>query len=317
MVAVADRPYPEVVEQLSRRSVEKHFDAYADIDWDAPENVIHADDARFELSDRDPLGATAWYRQQDTALRARIGLHFVVHQMKVGAFFENVLSRGLLEFATTRPDNSPDYRYAYHEVIEEGQHSLMFQEFVNRSGLFTPGVGRLERFSAGFVPRLGRRFPELFFFFVLGGEAPIDTAQRETLRQQETLHPLLERIMKIHVLEEARHLCFAERYIEAHVPRLGALKRLHLQVRVPILLHFMSRQMLEAPRHLVDTYGIPTKVVREAYANNAEHEARMRRGLERIVDLARRTDVLTPTFLPLWQRLGLVERRREIARVNR
>jgi len=28
--------------------------------------------------------------------------------------------------------------------------------------------------------------------------------------------------MKIHVTEEARHVCFAERYLEEHVPRLGA-----------------------------------------------------------------------------------------------
>ena len=55
--------------------------------------------------------------------------------MKAGLQFESVLKRGLLEYAFRLPDGVPEFRYAYHEVIEEAQHSLMFQEFVNRAGL--------------------------------------------------------------------------------------------------------------------------------------------------------------------------------------
>jgi hypothetical protein len=47
----------------------------------------------------------------------------------------------------------------------------MFQEFVNRSGFDAAGLNRLERFGARFIVTLGRRFPSLFFVFVLGGEA--------------------------------------------------------------------------------------------------------------------------------------------------
>ena len=50
-----------VVARLSRQSVDKHFDAYADVDWDAPDMAIDADDPRFELS-LDVLGSTDWYR---------------------------------------------------------------------------------------------------------------------------------------------------------------------------------------------------------------------------------------------------------------
>ena len=35
----------------------------------------------------------------------------------------------------------------YHEVIEEAQHSLMFQEFVNRAGFDIPGLPPLIRFG--------------------------------------------------------------------------------------------------------------------------------------------------------------------------
>lgn len=309
---VAARPFPEVVDRLSAQSVKKHFDAYADIDWAAHD--IHPEDPRFAKDEQDPLGATDWYRRQPPSIQARIGLHTTVHQMKVGVFFENVLSRGLLEFAATRPDGSPELRYAYHEVIEESQHSLMFQEFVNRTGLYAPGLYGIERRLANFVPGMGRSFPEMFFFFVLGGEAPIDHAQRNTLKRKE-LHPLLRRIMRIHVIEEARHICFAERYIEEHAPRLSPLKMWHLRLRVPFVLGVMASSMLETPKVVARAYDIPKSVLRAAYRDNADHKASVRAALAPIVELAARTGVLTPTTLPLWQGLGLVERRHQIAMV--
>ena len=63
---------------------------------------------------------TEWYRSQPQEIRAEIGLSRIVSNMKVGLQFENVLKRGLLEFAAKLPNGTPEFRYAYHEVIEEG-----------------------------------------------------------------------------------------------------------------------------------------------------------------------------------------------------
>ena len=57
--------------------------------------------------------------------------------------------------------------------------------------------------------RLGRVFPKLFVVHVLAGEVPIDQTQRALLRKGAALHPLVRRIVRIHVTEEARHVCFA------------------------------------------------------------------------------------------------------------
>src|SRR6202035_4374237 len=143
------------------------------------------------------LAATDWYQSLPPQTRSRIGLHRIAANMKVGLQFESVLKRGLLEFASGLPDGSPEFRYAYHEVIEEAQHSLMFQEFVNRAGLPVDGMPRSLAFASRRVVSLGRKFPALFFLFVLGGEDPIDFVQRSALRSGEDIHPLLERIMRI------------------------------------------------------------------------------------------------------------------------
>src|SRR6202521_2749791 len=57
-------PYFDLVRKLSHQSVVKHFDAYADIDWDNPEFRIDHDDSRWELERDDVLGATEWYLSQ-------------------------------------------------------------------------------------------------------------------------------------------------------------------------------------------------------------------------------------------------------------
>ena len=226
-------------------------------------------------------------------------------QMKVGVAFENILSRGLLELASELPDGSAEFRYAYHEVIEEGQHSLMFQEFVNRAGLPVEGITGFEKFMSRFVPSLGRRFPEMFFLFVLGGEEPIDCSQRMRLNNELPPHPLLERIMRIHVTEEARHVCFAKAYLTEHVPKLSAARMWQLRLRIPFTFAVMSKQMLVPPRAIVEAYDIPVDVVREAYADNPAHRWMVLDGLKQIRELCTKLEIVTPALRPLWRLLGI------------
>lgn len=297
--------YEDLLERLSERSVKKHFDAYEDVSWDAPENRVDKTDPRFELDPERGLGATAWYRNLPQKVRAELGLELVAQQMKVGIMFENVLSRGLLHFAMAQPDRSPAFRYAYHEVIEESQHSLMFQELINRAGVSPPGLTGIRAFGANFVPRLGRVFPEMFFLFVLGGEGPIDHVQREELERDRPIHPLLKRIMRIHVMEEARHICFARRYLEEHVPALSPFAMWQLRIRMPIVFSQMARGMLEPPRKLLARFRVPAAVIREAYDENPEHRRALLAGLASVRELCDALRIVTPKTVWIWQRLGI------------
>src|SRR5262249_23528001 len=154
-------------------------------------------------------------------------------------------------FALSRPEQSLEQRYAYHELIEESHHSMMFAEFVRRSGFEIRGLTRMWLRLDRFVVALGERFPELFFVFVLGGEDPIDHAQRLTLGKGDNLHPLLKRMSQIHITEEARHLCFARSYLREHVPQLSPRKRAVLTVAAPAILRLMAELMLRPPPSLV------------------------------------------------------------------
>jgi hypothetical protein len=306
---VAGDNYAKLLARLSGLSVTHHFDAYGDIAWDAPEFTIDPADPRWELRGDDPLGATAWYRALPAETRSRLGLEYVASTMKMGLEFERVLKRGLLEFAGTLPNRAPEFRYAYHEVIEEAQHSLMFQEFVNRSGFDAVGLRPLERFGTRYIISLGRRFPALFFIFVLGGEEPIDYVQRKDLRSGDSLHPLLERVMRIHVTEEARHLSFARHYLRAQAPSLGRLDRLRLGAGAPVILSVMAQMMLKPSAQLVKRYRIPRSVLREAYTRNPAHRAESLASMRRVRKLCADMGLLTPGYRMVWRALRLTEAR--------
>ena len=294
--------YPDLVRRLSRQSVTKHFDAYGDIEWDRDEFRIDPEDPRWELSPDDGLGATAWYRGLPPTTRARIGLHMIATFMKIGVQFESVLKRGLLDFAARLPNDSAEFRYVYHEVIEEAQHSLMFQEFVNRAGFDIPGLPPLMRFGTRQVIRFARTFPELFFVFVLGGEDPIDHVQREMLRSGLPIHPLLRRIMQIHVTEEARHLCFARHYLKAHVPALGSVRRTLLALRAPMILAVMAQLMMRPSGQIVSEYAIPRDVIAEAYTRNPRHRAETVEAVRKVRELFVELGIAWPW---LWRLLGI------------
>jgi hypothetical protein len=302
----ADR-FTELVKRLSHQSVVKHFDAYVDVPWDDPAYAIDPADPRWELSAEHPLGATEWYQNQPAEVRSRLGLHLVVTLMKAGLQFESILKRGLLEYAFLLPDGSPEFRYAYHEVIEEAQHSLMFQEFVNRSGLEAPGLTWDVKFSARRVVVMARRFPALFFVFVLGGEDPIDHVQRNALRDLDGLHPLLERIMRIHVTEEARHLSFARQYLRANVPGLSRGRRLQIAVRAPLILATMASVMMRPSRTIVRTYGIPKAVLAEAYGPGTRSRDEVRASLRKVRNLLGELGLISPLSRKLWRRFGIWE----------
>lgn len=260
--------FDALVTRLSRQSVAKHADAYNDIEWDAPHNALDPADTRWKLWPKDPLGETTWYQSLPPDQQARVAMHRIATGMRVGGQFENLLQQGLLAYVYRLPNRTPEFRFLHHEVVEESQHTMMFQEFVNRSGLRVGGIPRPWRLVARAVPPLNRLFPELFFMFVLGGEDPVDYLQRQQLRNGVD-HPLLEQIMRIHVTEEARHLSFARSFLKEQVPRLRPVRRHLLAALAPLLFGQMVRMMVLPNPQLYAEYRVPAEVRREVRTSPA------------------------------------------------
>ncbi len=295
--------FAALVARLSRQSVEKNHDAYADVAWDSPEMAIDPHDSRFQLPDWECVARTDWYKSQTPQVQAAFGLARYATAMKVGGEFENVLQRGLLTHAFWLPNGAVEFRYMHHEVIEESQHTLMFQEFINRSGTNVKGLRRDEKLGSGFALRCSRTRPALFFMFVLGGEDPVDYLQRRSLAGHD-LHPLLERITRIHLTEEARHLSFARNYLKRTVPQLSATRRHALALFAPLLFGSMARMMVYPRPSLLKAFGVPRKQVRQSLRHPDQRAV-----LAESVAKTRRTctelGLMTPAAKLLWKACGV------------
>ncbi|MCD0451797.1 diiron oxygenase [Actinocorallia sp. API 0066] len=305
---VRDRKsYLGVIDRLNKASVEKHWEAYADIPWDDPDYAVDPDDPRWILPEIDALGRTAWYRSQPPEIQSRIGLWRVATMMKIGLQFENLLKRGLLNYAYRLPNGRPEFRYVYHETTEECHHGMMFQEFVNRTKMPIRGMPRALAVLAEVSPWIPLVSTEMFFVFVLGGEDPIDFVQRKAVREGHIKHPLEATIMKIHIAEEARHISFARHYLKHRVPGMHPFRRGLLGLLTPAVLGIMARIMLSPPGPMIRAFDIPDAVVKEAYGSR-EARQQLRDSVAKIRELMAELGLLTPVNQLLWRAFGIWEK---------
>ncbi|MBJ7529769.1 MAG: diiron oxygenase [Nocardioides sp.] len=297
--------YEHRLRTLSEASVHQHFDAFLDIAWDDPDHAIRLDDPRWVLPSVDVLGGTDWYRSLPLEEQIRVGIYRQANICKVGLQFEQILISGLMNFAFNLPNRSAEFRYSTHEATEECHHTQMFQEFVNRSGQDVPGGRLLFRMAGPFLPLAARWVPFGFFYGVLAGEEPIDHVQKSVLRAGDDMHPLLQRIMQIHVAEEARHIGFAHQYLEHQAPKLTRRQRAVLSVLVPVVMRVLCDEILVPSRRMQRDLGIPRQVVKDLYWREPESRKFLRDLFGDVRMLAEETGMMNRASRLVWRWMGI------------
>ncbi|MER7949411.1 diiron oxygenase [Streptomyces sp. NPDC096079] len=297
--------YHERLRTLSEASVHIHFDAFTDIDWDHPDFAVDPTDRRWVLPAADPLGGHPWYREQPLEVRTRIGLWRYANIVKVGMQFENVLIRGVMDYLFSLPNQNPEFRYLTHEVTEECHHTQMFQEFVNRAGADVPGGRRSFRVLSRFLPLAGSLVPESFFTGVLAGEEPIDHLQKAILRSGDEMHPLMRRLMQIHVAEEARHISFAHEYLRVKVPRYGRARRGALSVAFPVIMRVLGDVIVVPDRKTAETIGVPHWVIKDIFWKSPDGEKMLRDLFSDVRMLAEDIGLMNRASRRVWKALRI------------
>ena len=125
--------------------------------------------------------------------------------------------------------------------------------------------------------------------------------QKAVLRGGEGMHPLLQRIMQIHVAEEARHIGFAHSYIAEHSARLSRRQRALLSVVVPVVMRWLCDEILVPSRRARKEMGIPRKVVKDLYWDKPESRKMLRDLFGDVRMLAEETQMMNPVSRRVWR----------------
>ncbi|WP_024801922.1 diiron oxygenase [Nocardia sp. BMG51109] len=211
-----------VADRLLRSSAEHFYDADVDIDWAAPweEGKHWLPEHRLSL-----YGTELW-RRLTPEQRVELGKHELVSLLSFGILAEGLLSKYLLRIVAREPATR-HAMYALTEIGEESRHSTMFARLIDKTGVAPYRPNRLNRIQL----KLAEFFPlgPVVYAGTLLIEEILDRGQRETMADS-TIQPHVRQLMRIHVLEEARHIGFARDELARGMAERGAARRLPHQL---------------------------------------------------------------------------------------
>ncbi len=206
----------EFSERLLKGSVKKSYEPIVDIDWDAP-----LDPDKFYLPPRlVSLYGTPMWDEMTREQRIDLSRQELVNTLSAGIWFENMLNQSLLRTVLHEDPTSPTVHYKLTELGDETRHMVMFGKVIERIGAKPVRPRRLHRMIINSLP-LVFQYGSMLWVAALIGEEIFDSLQRQMMDDPE-LQPIVQRLMRIHVTEEARHIQFA---------RDGARKRVQSMPR--------------------------------------------------------------------------------------
>jgi hypothetical protein len=96
------------------------------------------------------------------------------------------------------------------------------------------------------------------------------------LREDNSPHPLLEKVMAIHVAEEARHISFADQFLTKRVPNMVRRSRFALSLYVPIVMRVLCQAIVVPSRSFFRKFDIPRSVRKELFFNAPDSRQALR-----------------------------------------
>jgi P-aminobenzoate N-oxygenase AurF len=203
----------EFAERLLKGSVKKSYAPVVDIDWDAP-----LDPDRFYLP---PKVVTLYGTPEWDALtreqQIELSRQELINVLSAGIWFENILNQALLRDLMHKNPTASSTHYALTELGDETRHMVMFGKTIAHIGGIPVRPRRFQRIIINALPFVFRG--SILWTAALVGEEIFDALQRQIMEDPD-LQPIVQRLMRIHVTEEARHIQFARDGLRKHVPTM-------------------------------------------------------------------------------------------------
>jgi predicted metal-dependent hydrolase len=180
----------------------------------------------------------------------------------------------------------------------------MFAEWLRRLKVRPPAPHWQLRAGSPLVAFSAVQFAVPFFIVVLTGELTTDLLQRDAAELGE-LHPTLRQMLRLHHVEEARHIAFAKDFLEKQFQDLSRAERQAVRLIAPAVAGGVARTLTTVPRY----EGLPSFIT-DAMLREASHsDARiglLKRAFRPLVRYFEDIDLITGRERPLWRRLHVL-----------
>lgn len=297
--AQTDEARERTARRLLKSSSRNSYDPLLDIDWTAD---LDAGDARgFLPPERVSLYGTPLWDGLDEQQRVELSKHELASIASVGLWTEIVLIQMLARYAYHQDPQAAHTHYALTEIGDETRHVIMFAKALERMGCPTYRPPRAVRELARLYKATARG--PAVFAPVLVTEEITDRLQRETMND-ESIHPLIRMVNRIHVVEEARHVRFARDELARQVPRRGPVKRL-IANTVSALVGSIVISVLIDPA-VYTAVGLDPRVAAEAARRNPHHQQTRRWMGEKIMGFLAEQGMVTWYTRPIYRRVHLL-----------
>jgi hypothetical protein len=205
-------------ERLLNGSVRKSYAPIVDIDWDAP-----LDPNKFFLPPKIvSLYGTSLWEAMSREQQIELSRQELVNTLSAGIWFENILNQALLRKMMHQDPTARSTHYELTELGDETRHMVMFGKAIERVGARPVRPRRFQRVIINMLPMVFQG--PMLWVAALVGEEIFDSLQRQMLDDDE-LQPMVQRLMRIHVTEEARHIQFARDGLRKRAPHMRWLPR--------------------------------------------------------------------------------------------
>ena len=283
--------------RLLGSSSKNSYDPLLDIDWEADVDL----DKAYMPFERVSLYGTELWDQLSQAQRVELSKHELASVAGTGLWFEIALIHMLARYAYHQDPQAAHTQYALTEIGDETRHVIMFAKAIERMGVPTYGPPRYVRQLARLYKATARG--PVIFAPVLVAEEITDRLQRETMND-ETLHPLIRMVNRIHVVEEARHVRFAREEVARLMPLLGPIGKVLTNTASAVVAAFVVSVLIDP--EVYAAVGLDPKEAAKVARNNPYHHETRRWMGEKIMKFLDEQGMVTWSSRPIYKLVHLI-----------
>jgi P-aminobenzoate N-oxygenase AurF len=285
--------------RLLKGSVKKSYAPVVDIDWDAP-----LDPDKFFLPPKIvSLYGTPLWDAMTREQQIELSRQELVNTLSAGIWFENILNQSLLRKMMHQDPTASATHYELTELGDETRHMVMFGKAIERVGAKPVWPRWYQRVIINALPFAFQG--SALWVAALIGEEIFDSLQRQMLDDDE-LQPMVQRLMRIHVTEEARHIQFARdglRKQAPHMRRFGKFVLANINGLGGYFFRFLFTNKVQYQR-----VGLDAREARRIARLSAHRHQTQVMGFAPLAAFLDEVGLLGPIARRMWRRSGFLPR---------